>query len=125
MKEKTLKPILIAIHIILLVIPIFAAIWWTPYDISYDKHYVETVNKRALSDGYSSDKITDLSEAIVAQYDALGNYEKKVWRLENQEIYYINNIIGFSLIGILIHSLLISFFYTVIYDEIVDLEYYN
>jgi len=86
---------------ILFLVPILAMTIYTPYEISYDQAYVEQVNQRALNyDG--GGKVTDFTEATIMKYDAEGNYLRKQWKLQHQEIYWLINIGGAIFIGLFI-----------------------
>lgn len=97
MNKKQYKFLWVTTQVLLFVLPIMIAIALTPYDINYDEEYIFKVNVRAFEgqDG----KITDFKDAVVANKDAQGDYVKKEWKLKNQEIYYLINILSGVFIG--------------------------
>jgi hypothetical protein len=89
MKKTTILTAFDVAIVFLLIISPVLFIWYTPYVISWDRHYVNTVNERALMQGYNSENsIVDLSSIVVANNDIVGRFERKVWKLDNQFIYY-------------------------------------
>lgn len=95
----------VEVQAFLFIVPLLFAPFIAGYDRSWDAHYIQTVNQRALDDGYAPQKLTDFSDQTVAQYDAEGGYEKKVWRQQHPELYYLN-----AFFKILIISLALQFF---------------
>jgi hypothetical protein len=83
------------------------------YNMSYDKHYVDNVNARAFE---SKGGIEDIYRSgIVAQYDAMGAYEDKVWNLKNPELYFI----GYGILYAILFGCL-SFFIIHTRNELID-----
>ncbi len=100
MNKRQYKFLWKSIQISLFFLPIIISLVLTSYSISWDKHYVNTVIQRALSEGYAPDKMTDFSDKAVAEYDAQGRYEKKVWKLNHQEIYYLEHLLFGIVVGL-------------------------
>ena len=98
MNKKQFKILWAITQISLFVLPFVFALILTPYNISYDKEYVSSVNVRAF-EIMDNGKITDFREAVIAQEDAIGRYVEKEWKLQHQEIYYFNNLFAALLIG--------------------------
>ena len=102
MKKKTIIKLWTTIQIILFILPIICFLIYTPYNISYDRYYVNEVRTRALNNNYSSgNSITDLTSAKIAESDIKGEFSKKVWRLQNQEVYYIDNVFNGFILGLI------------------------
>ena len=59
------------------------------YDMSQDEHMMETVNERALEYEADNGTVTDFAEAEIMENDADEKYEKRVWKLEHKELYFI------------------------------------
>jgi hypothetical protein len=101
MKKKSFYKLWMVVQVLLFILPILISVGCTGYRISWDEHYVENVNQRALMDGYSINKATDFSDAQVARYDLSGHLEGKVWMLNNKEIYLFQQLGIGVLIGLL------------------------
>lgn len=92
MNEKIYKRIWATINIILVVLIVVGVLWYVPYQISRDQHMVDTVNERAFQYN-GTGTLTDLTEAEIMSNDADLNYENRVWKLQHQELYYLNSIV--------------------------------
>lgn len=101
MNKKQFTYLWVLVQTFLFLTPIVICLWYVPYDISYDKKYVAEVNRRAFENS-GNNKITDFKDAKIAENDAEGKYVKKVWYLENKELYYFQAIIAGILIGALL-----------------------
>jgi len=99
MNEKQFKLLWKTVQLSLFFIPMIIMVFvYTPYEISWDKHYIDNVNDRVLS-YEGGEKMTDFTEAEIVKYDTQGQYEKKVWRQQNKEIYYLSNLGSGAIIG--------------------------
>ncbi len=97
MIKKIYITVWIIAQMLLLFIPMIIGVVMTPYEISYDKGYVETVNPRVL-DGGSGD--FNIEGAVEDWKDAEGTFYDKEWKLQHQELYYIYNITTGLVIGL-------------------------
>lgn len=97
MRKSTYKLIWASVQILLMIIPLSWAIFWTPYDISKDEHMVETVNKRAMEYEQPNGTVTDFTLSEIMDNDAKQEYEERVWKLEHREVYWFENI-GFAFV---------------------------
>ncbi len=82
---------------VLLILPIVCFLLYTPYTISKDQHYVNTINYRATGTEQEG-----IANAVVLYMDAKKQYEHRVWKLQNKELYYIEGIMIGLVIGLLL-----------------------
>ena len=100
----------------------------TPYAISSDQWYVSHVNPRAFNYLSTDSHATDFADAQVLANDAMNDYEGKAWKLQHQELYYIQSIIGGGIIGFILGFIAGGISYSIISskeDEERDREYYS
>ena len=117
MNKKQYKYLWTGVQIFLFLIPMICAIVFTPYEISREKHYVTTINRRALIEGYKTEQtFTDFTEAVVAKNDALEVYEKGTWKTKHPELYWYESIIGALLLGIIFQ--VFNFIWVSIYNDL-------
>jgi len=103
MNKKQYRFLWASVQIILFLIPIIYALVFTPYEISRERHYVKTINKRALVEGYKTEQtFTDFTEAIIAKNDAVETYEKRTWKTQHPELYWYENLFLALFIGLLL-----------------------
>lgn len=107
--DKKQKNLWIIIHMIVFLLPIIICVLLTPYQISYDREYVNTVGVRVF-EPTGEGKMTDFTEAKRMEYDSEGTYIRKEWKLKNKEIYYFENILCGVVIGVILQILLIGLF---------------
>jgi len=117
MKKETYKKLWMTTQALLFIIPIIVSVIFTGYQISWDAHYVDNVNSRALIEGYSPNKFTDFSDAEVSKADISGTFERKVWKQNNKSVYFILNIV----IGVTLGCLLQIF--NMIWKDIYEMKY--
>ena len=119
-KLKLIKALRNIVQLMLFIIPIVISLFCVDYYISWDQHYVENVNERVLNNHYGDNSITDFSDSVIAKYDSEGKYEKKVWKLQNKELYYYENFLMGVVLGAFFQIFI--FFWNVYIDEI---EYWD
>ena len=116
MNKKQYKSLWITTQLLLLILPMMLSLIFVKYNISYDKHYVNTVYDRAKDVDYATeDKLTDFTNAVVAKADIDGEFETLVWKLQHQELYYYEAIGCGLFLGILFQ--LINIFWCSIYMD--------
>jgi len=108
MEEKTWNKMWVAICLAVLILPLVFTLWYTPYEISHDEHMVETVNERALEYVPANQTVTDFAIEEILDNDAQLEYEERVWKLENQELYWIGSIVRGVIYGLMFLCLTIG-----------------
>ena len=117
MNNKQYVYLWVSIQLFLLIIPLISIIIFTPYEISKEMHYVTTINRRALIDGYKETQtLTDFTEVVVAKNDALEVYEKRTWKTKHPELYWYENIAGAIMLGLLFQ--VINFIWIMGYNDL-------
>ena len=91
----TFKRLWIITQVLLFFLPIFGVIIYTPYEIDYDRGYVQIVTPRVLDQG-------DSFEGAVEDWkDSEGIFYDKDWKLKHIELYWIGNILMGIFIGLM------------------------
>lgn len=117
MNKKQFKFLWITIQTMLFIIPIIICLVLTPYTISKDEHYMKTINQRMYNKEYKQgDTLTDFTEAKIVELDAQKEYENRVWKLENKEIYYLESLLAGFFIGLMLQ--LFNLFWAMSYDNL-------
>lgn len=112
MKKTNFKKAWIITQVLLFFIPVFVCLIIAPYNISYDKGYVETVNPRVL-DGGGGD--FNIEGAVEDWKDTEGAFYYKEWKLQHQELYYIYGILSGIGLGLILQ--ICNFMWILIYIE--------
>lgn len=101
MKEETWNKMWVGIFLAVLILPLVFTLWYTPYQISHDEHMVDTVNERALEYVPPDGVVTDFAIEEILDNDAQLEYEERVWKLENKELYWAGSVLYGVLLGVL------------------------
>ena len=108
MDKKMYNRIWALIMILTLVAITSISLFFVPYNISKDQHMVDTINERAWEYEHPEGVVTDFTEAEIMSLDAQEEYENKVWKLNNQELYWVEGLaFGLIISGLIIILLLV------------------